>query len=419
MKAKRPYKSLAIASAIAIALAGCASGGTTGADTSKQPAKVQTITFAAATFAESGRGPLLEAWLDTFNKSQKKVKVVPASIPFPTFAATILTQMGGGSGPDVIRFDASDFAAAAQAGLLEPLDKVVDESKYDLIKAPDKTNFIDGKRYGVMFEIANYALIYNTDLVKTPPKSFDEFLAATKAATADGTYGYGMRQTLPEEAGMWQDVMNFVYGFGGKWSDGKKLTLNSQKVIDGITAYKDVYDANVIPKGATASTYRTMFGAGKLAMEVDNGGVAGVIQSMNANLHLSAAPAPFPYKSFGGIQTPTGVNNNSKHIDAANTFIKWMLEPANQQSLQEVLGSASVATVTKRSAEQLKKIPYAAVYDELTQYSQPQYVKGFEAKTPAIRKIVITQVISAIQGQQTVRAAMDQAQELAKAAVGG
>ena len=58
---------------------------------------------------------------------------------------------------------------------------MVDASKYDFIKAPDKTNFVDGKRYGVMFEIANYAMIYNTDLVKTPPKTFDEFLAAAKA----------------------------------------------------------------------------------------------------------------------------------------------------------------------------------------------------------------------------------------------
>ena len=96
-----------------------------------------------------------------------------------------------------------------------------------------------------------------------------------------------------------------------------------------------------------------------------------------------------------------------------------MLQPKNQESLQVVLGSASVATKTTRSAEQLKKIPYAPVYDALTEYSIPQYVKGFEAKTPAIRKIVITKVISAIQGQQSVKDAMNQAQEEATAAVGG
>jgi multiple sugar transport system substrate-binding protein len=96
-----------------------------------------------------------------------------------------------------------------------------------------------------------------------------------------------------------------------------------------------------------------------------------------------------------------------------------MLQPKNQESLQLVLGSSSVATQTKRTPAQLEKIPYAAVYDSLTQYSLPQVVKGFEAKTPAIRKIVITQVISAIQGQQSVKEAMDQAQEQATAAVGG
>jgi len=46
-------------------------------------------------------------------------------------------------------------------------------------------------------------------------------------------------------------------------------------------------------------------------------------------------------------------------------------------------------------------------------------VKGFEAKTPDIQTIVIKAVISALQGQQSVKDAMDQAQEQATAAVNG
>lgn len=417
---KKTYASVAIAAAVGMALAGCSSSGGGGtSDKAGGSGKVPTITFAASTFGETGRGPLLEAWLKKFNESQNKVKVVPATIPFPTFAQTIATQMGAGAGPDVIRFNAQDFYQAVDAGLLEPLDKVVDSSKYDLNSAPDKANFVDGKRYGVMFEVANYGLIYNTDLIKTPPKTWDEFMAAAKAATKNGVYGFAMRQTLPESNGMWQDVMNFVYGFGGAWSDGKKLTLNSPEVIDAITHYKEVYDAGVTPKGATAATYRTMFGAGKLAMEIDNSGVAANIQAMSDKLHLNVAPIPFPNPTFGGIQTPTGVNKNSKDIEGANAFIKWMMEPANQASLQEALAPSSVATKTTPSADELKKFPFQPAYADLTEHSIPQVVKGFEAKTPAIQKIVINQVISALQGKQSVKDAMDQAQQMGNAAVGG
>ena len=419
MKWKKTYQTVAIAAVMGIALAACSSGGSGGGENAKDSGKIPTITFAASTFGETGRGPLLEAWLKTFNASQNKVKVVPATVPFPTFAQTIATQMGAGAGPDVIRFNAQDFYQAVDAGLLEPLDNVVDSSKYSFNKAPDKANFVKGKRYGVMFEVANYALIYNTDLIKTPPKTYPEFLAAAKAATKDGVYGFAMRTTLPESNGMWQDVMNWVYGFGGAWSNGKKLTLDSPKVIDAITHYKEMYDAGVTPKGATAATYRTMFGAGKLAMEIDNSGVAANIQAMSADLHLNVAPIPFPDPTFGGIQTPTGVNANSKDKAGANAFIKWMMEPKNQESLQEALAPSSVATKTTPPAAELTKFPFQPAYAGLTENSLPQVVKGFEAQTPAIQKIVINQVISALQGSQSVEAAMKQAQQEATAAVSG
>jgi len=103
-----------------MALTACSSGTGTAAN-SGGSSGVTTITLAAATFAEAGRGPKLTAWLDEFNASQKGVKVVPASIPYPTFGSTILTQMGGGVGPDLIRFDMPEYEAAVAANLIAPL----------------------------------------------------------------------------------------------------------------------------------------------------------------------------------------------------------------------------------------------------------------------------------------------------------
>src|SRR5690606_5690070 len=75
----------------------------------------ETITFAAASFAEPGRGDKMRAWLDKFNTSQDKVEVKPVAIPFSSFVSTVFTQMGGGSGPDLVRFDLPEFYAAAEA----------------------------------------------------------------------------------------------------------------------------------------------------------------------------------------------------------------------------------------------------------------------------------------------------------------
>jgi len=412
------FKVIAFTAVATMALAGCEGSSSKAGSGSGGAAGPVTLTFAASTFGDPGRGPGLEKWIGKYNASQKEVVVKPAVVPYPTFGTTILTQMGAGEGPDLVRFDMPEFAAAAQAGLIEPLNTAIDAAKYNLNAAPDKFMFVGDKRYGVIFEASNYVLYYNTDLVSTPPKTFDEFLATAKAATGNGVYGAAFRQTAPEQNGMWQDIWNYVYGFGGSYSDGKNLTLNSPKVVEGLSAYKKVYDAGVIPKGADAATFRAMFNQGKVAMEIDNGGFVAAVRGANAGLPFSVAPIPFPVRSQGAILAPIVVNAASKHKEAAISFLQWMLKPESQKDLQLVLGASSVASVTERSQGELAKSPFLPVVDKLTDTSLPQVVLGYEAKTPDIRKIVIEQVLRALAGEVDMQTAMDAAQKKAVSTVG-
>jgi multiple sugar transport system substrate-binding protein len=409
---------LATAGVLAItatALVGCSSGGS---DENSDGGPV-TVTFAASTLGDPGRGPGLQKMIDEFNASQDGVKVEPASVPYPTFGQTVLTQLGGGEGPDIIRFDMPEFEAAASAGLLEPLDDKIDAEKLNLQPGPDKYMTVDDTRYGVIFEDANYALFYNADLIPNPPTTFEEFVDIAKSTTNGDVYGLAFRQTQAEEAGVWQDIFNYVYGFGGEWSDGEKLTLNSPDVVKGLEAYQDLYDANVIPKGADAATFRKMFAQNKVGMELNNGGYVVATKNANPDLNFSVVRIPFPVQKQGALIAPMVINANSDHKDAAMTFINWLLEPEQQVALQGVLGASSVATPTERSAESLAEAPYLSVFDELTDSGVPQIVLGFGAQTPDIRRIVVTEVLAALQGQQDMQTAMDKAQEQATELVGG
>ena len=379
----------------------------------------EVITFAAVTFSEAGRGDRLKAWVDKFNKSQNAIEVQPIALPFSSFAKTIFTQMGGGEGPDLVRFDQIDYYAAVAANRILQLDEVINDRDYKFT-APDKFLKVGGKRYGTPFEISNYVLLYNPTLVKDrkAPANFDEFLAAAKAATGNGVFGYAYRATMAEGPGFWQDLCNYVYGFGGRWSDEKgNLTLNSPKVIEGVMAYKKIYDAGVIPKGTDAATYRRMFWEGKLAMEIDNGGVAGIFNQQAPNLPLAAAPSPFPTRAQGLVLAPLTVNANTKHKAAAFTFYKWVLQPENQKQLQNLLGASNVATIVQRSPEDLAKKPWLRVYDEQTPNSIPQLVQGFELKTPEIQQIVLEHVLKVLQGGADPKKTMDDAQQQALARV--
>ena len=379
---------------------------------------VVTVTFAASTFGDPGRGPALLDLLDEFNKSQDRIRVAAAAVPFPTFGQTVLTQMGSGLGPDLIRFDMPEFAAASDAGLLEPLDELIDVSQYNLHQQPDKFMFADGVRYGIIFEASNYALFYNADLIPEPPKTYEEFFQIAKDLTNGDTYGLAFRQTEAEMAGVWQDIFNYVYGFGGAWSDGENLTINSPKNLEGLLKYQELYDANVIPRGADAATFRRMFAEGKVGMELNNGGYATHLRAESPELNFSVAPIPFPVRSQGAILAPIVINEASEAKEEAATFIEWALQPENQTSLQEILGASSVATATERTPESLSELPFLPVFDELTESSLPQIVLGFEAQTPDIRKIVVQNVIAALQGQVDLETALNNAQEQATDLVG-
>lgn len=374
------------------------------------------ITFAGATFAEAGRGDRLKAWVEKFNKSQDKIEVQPIAIPFSTLANTVFTQMGGGGGPDLVRFDQIDYFAAVPANRLMPLDEIIKDSDYTFT-SPDKYMKVGGKRYGIPFEISNYVLIYNANLLKGgPPANFDAFVAAAKEATKDGAYGFAYRATLAERNGFWQDLCNFVFGFGGRWSDDEgKPTLNSPKVVEGVKAYKTMYDASATPKGADAATYRRMFWEGKLAMEVDNGGVAAIFKQQAPDLPMMAAPPPFPTRTQGLILAPLTVNANTKHKDAAFAFVKWVLQPEPQKELQAILGAANVATVVERDPADVAKNPWLKVYDDQTPNSIPQLVMGLETRTPEIQQIVLEQVLKVLQGGVDPQKAMDDGQRLVQA----
>ena len=123
---------------------------------------------------------------------------------------------------------------------------------------------------------------------------------------------------MAEAPGFWQDLCNFVYGFGGRWSDDQGNLTHQQpegdRRRDGLQ--EDVR-LGATPKGTDAATYRRMFWEGKLAMEIDNGGVAGIFNQQAPDLPLAAAPSPFPTRAQGLVLAPLTINANTKHKDAA------------------------------------------------------------------------------------------------------
>ena len=268
--------------------------------------------------------------------------------------------------------------------------------------APNEYLQVNAKRYGVAFEISNYVMMYNPAVIKgTVPVTFDELIEVAKVSTGGGNFGYAYRATMAERNGLWRDLCNYVFGFGGRWGNGTNLTLNSPKVVEGVAAYTRMYESGANPKGADAATYRRMFWENKVGIEVANGGVAGIFNQQAPNLAFMAAPSPFPTRAQGLILAPLTVKANTKNKDAAFAFVKWALQADNQKDLQDLLGGSSVAIPVPRPADDLAKKPWLKVLDEQTPNAVPQLVAGFEVRTPELHQIIIEQELKVLQGGMT------------------
>ena len=385
---------------------------------------VVEITYSNWQFAEPGRGDKLKALVEEFNTSQNKIRVKTVVYPYASYANTIITQMGAKSGPDVVHLDYDVFLRANQARLLAPT--VVKAPKSGFADA-DKNFIKSGKRYGMVWISSGYLLICNKKLLTaagvTCPKTYEEFKAAAAATTnpATGQYGYAFRNTMNQTSGWWYDLSNFVYGFGGRWTDAKgNPTINSPLVEKAVTEYKDFYDKKYVPQGITATEYRRMFWEEKIAMTLDNDSLPGIYITGNASIkeNLVIQKSPFPKDAHSLILIGVSVNANSKKQKEATQFLNWMASDAIQAKIVDALGSSSGGSKKALPAALLERAPYLAEYQKYAKNGVLILPQGAELATNEIQSIVLTQIDKILRTGVSVKDGLDAAQTAVKDLLG-
>lgn len=387
-------------------------------------AKPVEITYSNWQFAEPGRGEALQKLLDEYNSSQTKIKVKSISYPYASYATTILTQLGARSGPDVVNFDYDVFLRANQARLVSALPA---------IKAPKAgfasydSNYIKNRqRMGVTWQSTGYSLICNKKLLAaanlTCPKTYEEFKAAAAATTIGTTqYGFAFRNTMTQTSGWWFDLSNFVFGFGGRWTDAKgNPTINSALVQKAVTEYKDFFDKKYIPQGLTATEYRRLFWEEKIAMTLDNGSLPTVYITGNPDIkdNLVIEKSPFPKDANAQILIGTHINANSKKKKEAAAFISWLVTDATQAKIMEAMTAEAAATKKAPPRALVARAPWLKDFQKYAPNGILVLPQGAELATEEIRTIVLTQVDKILRSGVSVKDGLDAAQKSVKELLG-
>lgn len=226
-----------------------------------------------------------------FNKAYaaKGIKAATLAVPYDAFADKITASVPRGKGPDIFIFAQDRLGGWIEAGkTVEPIDFFVDKPVKDrLLPGMIDAMTYKGGIYGLPINYKMTTLIYNKDLVKTPPKTTDEMVKIAKGLTnaASGRYGLAYWYT------------NFYFhsalmnAFGGAVFDKDgNLTVNSPATVASLNQMMTWYKTDaILPPEPSEALIASLFNEGKAAMVINGPWFVGDIDK---KINFGLAPLP-------------------------------------------------------------------------------------------------------------------------------
>lgn len=340
-------------------------------------------------------------------KKFEKETGVSVLVEHPDRLEEKFTQVAStGDGPDIILWAHDRFGGYAQAGLLAELSPSKEFKDKFVDFAWDAENY-NGKIIGYPVAIEALSLIYNKDLLPTPPKSWEEIVELDKKFKAEKKNA--IMWNLAEPYFTWPVVASNG-GYVFKFADGKYNTndigVNNEGSQKGLQFVVDMVKNQVINADMDYAIAEASFNKGETALTINGPWSWGNIEKSKINYGVAVLPTlnGKPSKAFVGVLS-AGINSASPNKDLAVEFIENYLltdEGLDQVNKDKPLGAVAL----KSYQDKLAKDPRIAATMENAKNGEimpniPQIVAFWYAEKSAIS--------NAVSGRQTVKQALDDA----------
>lgn len=291
---RRPRLAVALGAMLvgAAALGGCADAG-------GPPAPGEPTLVRIWHQKDAAERAFLEDWAEAYNAGQDSVEVEVLYKETEELRNHYIFAAIGGKGPDLIYGPADNVGMLAITETIRPLDDLVEPALFESFIDEGLLRY-DGRVYGLADQVGNHlTLVYNRDLVETPPATFDELLAVARANTLDEDgdgakerYGLVWNYTEPFF------FIPFLTAFDG-WvmDENQQPTLDNAATVEAIEFIKRLRDEEgVIPPTVDYNTAETLFKEGRAAMII-NGPWA---WAGYGDSGIDYALTPIPYNEAAG-----------------------------------------------------------------------------------------------------------------------
>ncbi|MED2974041.1 ABC transporter substrate-binding protein [Fictibacillus sp. B-59209] len=244
---------------------------------------------------------------------------------------------------DVFDMDVVWPAEFAQAGYVMPLDRFIQKDGVKLDEYNEgalSASKFKGKQWALPKFIDAGMLFYRTDLVKSPPKTWDDLLKQAKADKGKGGTKFGYLMQAKQYEGLVCNAVEFIASYGGEIINDKgEVVVDSPQAVKGIKKLVEVATSDVVPKNVTTFAEpesHTAFINGQSAF-IRNWPYQYALANDKSQSKIvgkiGVAPLPAgdkgPAAALGGWQA--GINKNTDVPKEAWLFLKFMAGEEGQK----------------------------------------------------------------------------------------
>lgn len=337
------YRSIVAIGAIAVLLSGCGASPFIDGPLNREPSppeKEEIVIW--HTYSDEETKVFENEAIPAFEKEYPNIKVTPVRQPYsPELKPTIISRASSGKIPDIVRMDITWVPNLSSLGLLYPLSDLPDfaEAVKPLQSVTMDTNSYEGKYYGLPLDVNTKVAIYNRKQLtraglKEAPDTFGKLIEAAKAN----------REAVGLDGVSTWSMMPYFLGLGGQLLDAANAHaegyLNGPGSIRAMNEMKELMRQGVFNKNyvlGKGDRWTDML-AGRALMVDEGPWFYTVLSSSKDNPYSlvdDTVVAPFPGRSIIGGENLV-ILKDTKHLQAAWTFVKWMTGQEAQQMMFKV-----------------------------------------------------------------------------------
>uniref|UniRef100_A0AAU2JZU3 Sugar ABC transporter substrate-binding protein n=1 Tax=Streptomyces sp. NBC_00049 TaxID=2903617 RepID=A0AAU2JZU3_9ACTN len=369
--------------------------------------------------------------IDAFEQKYPDVRVKWEDVPGDGYNEKLVADAQAGALPDVVNLSTDSFQLLGDRGMLADVAKldgaVAKEyvpGAWEQFKLPGKGDSVFAYPWYVTPEI----LTYNRELFEKagldparPPASVEQFFdyAEQIAATSGGQYAAFMADPKGRLPGDWQKM-----GIPILSEKQDRFTFDTDQAVAWVERMKDLYAKGAMPKESLLKSddINQLYGSGKIVFGPGSPGFVKDVKQNAPQVYAKTQVAGAVTGKLGhiGIYAQSlGIKKDTKHLDAATEFAKWVTNGPNQVEFSRK------ATIYPSNAQGLADPRFSDKGDGKDAETLARAVGAEQLKTAAldantpvqwtnqVGDAVVREVQKAITGEQDARTAVKKAQEAA------